>query len=190
MHGPRKTLVRFVPYLLVVALTACLWIGSFYLRDRMLAPCTDAGQCTTFVDYSMHDPFCILEPTCVSPFYNPSWSGGAPHWQGLRWIDDSLLISGSGLTMLAIPNLILFALLATAAIVVATLRVDAGRRRNLAITAISTWCILEVAGWIATVGSLDPEQHTFTLGTAMLLLIAASWLGCSAYIAGRIQRRN
>jgi hypothetical protein len=181
MHRLMKLLLAALPYLMALVLTGCVWLGFFSLQDHMLAPCDEVGRCTSFIDYSLHDPFCILDPTCVSPLYNPSWSGYAPHWQGLRWVTDPLLVSGSGLTMLAIPNYLLFMLLATAAVVLVQ-RIHAPRYRRLALAVIFTWCALEVAGWSRTIVSLDPGQPIASFGTAALLLLSASWLGAAYYI--------
>ena len=179
------------PYLVVVLLTSLIWLGSFYLRNHMLAPCANTGQCTTFLDYSTHDPFCIFDPTCVSPLYNPARdSGYAVRWQGIRWVADPLLISGSGLQMLAIPNCIAFFLLATAAILKVTRQTHSRGSRSLSLTAILTWCILEVTGWVVAIAALDPMEQLITPGAIALLLLSVLWFGSIVWIGSSISRHD
>src|SRR5215471_10781441 len=138
----------------------------------MLEPCRGADRCATFIDYSIHDPFCVFDPTCVSPFYNPTWSGGmAPHWDGLRWLNDPLLIWGNPLTMLAPPNYMAFMAVASLAIAAAVRWAKAGYQRGLLLTTVFTWCTFEIIGWFLTAAALVPGHNAAWVFGALMLLV-------------------
>lgn len=182
-----QSLPRIAMYAIVICITGIVWALSLGLRERLLLPCSGAGNCTTFLDYSLHDPLCVLDPTCVSPFYRPaqaSRSGYAPHWQGLVWLSDPLLVSGNWVSMLAIPNYCLCMLL----MVTASLCVMRWSRsiacRRYGLTVVSTWCILEVVGWFLIATALTPDKNVGqAIGTLLFLLLTSlTLLGAVIYI--------
>jgi hypothetical protein len=187
-----RTLGSAARYALILTLVLALWFGSLYIRNRMLAPCSDPGRCTAFVDYSLHDPFCLIDPTCVSPFYNPAWSGGvAPHWQGLQWVTDPLLISGNAVTMLAVPNYIVFMALASLLIVIVARHVNAGRAQKEALTIVLAWSTLEIGSWFFRAAALDPGQGaSFVLTSSVLLLASMFLLGSAVNVSLRLAKRR
>ncbi len=155
-------------------MTAIIWMGFQVARRNAQAPCDMSSRCTVFLDYLGRDPYCVVDPTCVSPFYNPDWESGAPHWQGFAWLDDRLLSDGNGFDMLAPFNYILFMLLAQALTVIFVRR--GGKYRAVAMLAILLWCLLEIVRWLVLVVDLEGLNSMITIGFLMILLASFSSL--------------
>jgi hypothetical protein len=113
----------------------------------------------------------------------------APHWDGLRWVNDPLLISGSPLTMLAPPNYSAFMAVASLAGVAVVRRAKAVHQRGLLLTAVFTWCTLEIIGWFLTAAALVPSHNAaWDLGALMTLVFSTVFLSFITRLALRATR--
>jgi hypothetical protein len=146
--------------LAVVALTLALWSGLFAVQAHALSTCQDS--CDTFLDFERADPLCIADPTCVSPLYKVTDSK-AQHWSGiayyrLGWERDY----PSASLALAMPNYIIFMLLAIAAVALVGRRVGA----RYALLAIFVWSMASAISWFSP--RLHPLWIDFAPGHASL----------------------
>jgi hypothetical protein len=162
---------RAVIYVLVVVLTVVIDWGLLNLRAALTASCPHGRQ--TFSTYVRCDPYCIVDPACMSPLYKPTWTDPrfAPHWQGLAWLGESAA-HGSGLRMLAIPNYLFFMLLLCATAVGIVWRVSWPRLRRLFLTALTTWLILEVLRWLAIISNYDLTVPFFSWYLVFILTLS------------------
>jgi len=123
------------------------------------------------------DPYCIVDPTCLSPDFERSELG---YGKGLAIIGDPALIYSNPLRMLAVSNLGLFIVVMLGWLGVGLLMLRRRRWREMLVTFVATWYLLEIARWVeaawrlslVTQGStstfyLDPGTY---LGIAVLVL--------------------
>jgi hypothetical protein len=117
----------------------------------------------TFSVHERHDPYCIIDPACISPFYSSTWDQVGtdpqfmPHWQGLEWLGEAGTY-GTGLHMLAIPNYMLF-MLSLCVIVLIIKRVARPSLRRFLLAAVTTWCIVEYCdGLPLSLASIRPYR--------------------------------
>jgi hypothetical protein len=135
--------------------------------------------CSSPAEYQSHDPFCAIDATCVSVFYSDS-NPGLRDWMGLRgWsLSAGQLRPSSPTHVLAIPNAILFILLASMLIAIVRwyLRV---RWRRAAMTAIAIWCIGTIIWWFVDIATYDSTSYWRFLPEIFLTLFVASacWAG-------------
>lgn len=180
MHFVRTgAIISGTRYVLVVLLTAGIWAGFLTLRGALVESCHD--NCQTFAAYARHDPYCAIDPACMSPLYRPGWTRNGtdpqfmPHWQGLAWL-DGLGTYDSGLHMLAVPNYVFFMLLLCAVVVIAERKITSPGVRRLVLTVIVTWFVLEAVRWFADISYVDPTVPFFnwelfvTLAVSLLTL--------------------
>lgn len=79
--------VRSLLYVLVVVGIVTLWVAILWMRSIPLSTCPQ--ECQNFTAIVTRDPYCVIDPVCTSPFYNPEWRQGGfeqdkiPRWQGL-----------------------------------------------------------------------------------------------------------
>lgn len=123
-----------------------------------ITPCSGGVCSTSFWDYESRDSLCILDPTCVSPFYN--YDPGTRHFMGIMWWglseDEDLPTAWQSL---AWPNAILYLFIAAimAFAVAATIRwraVVVGFEAMLTVA-----CLKTIGLWFATVERL-PGGHS------------------------------
>jgi apolipoprotein N-acyltransferase len=161
--------------------------------DDWASPCENAAQ--TFSTCVRHDPYCLIDPACKSPFYKPTWTRAGttpqfmPHWQGLAWLGESGTY-GTGLSMLAIPNYILFMVLLCAAVGVIEWRVYRLLPRRLLLTALTTWLVMEVLRWFAVISSSDPTVSFFNWELLGVLALSLSVLLGATTVCSRLERMH
>ncbi len=174
----------------IIALTIGAWYLSLALQIRLIDRCN--VQCFTFSDYERVDPLCIIDPTCVSPLYNPHtlspqpWTGLA-YW-GFGWGEPK---HPSIATALAIPNYVLFTLLAALTAAATSRWVKRTDLRHGILLAIFVWCILSATSWFIPAMNPGWSRASYNPGTqplwlaltvpGMTLLVVAS-----AAVIGRI----
>jgi hypothetical protein len=103
----------------------------------------DARTCTTSFRFH-HDPYCLLDPTCVSPTFNQYQH---LYGQGLAIVygDPTRVLSNA--RMLAVPNFCLFVLIFAGLVaLVFMVPIDSDWHRP-ALAAPITWYILELIRW-------------------------------------------
>ena len=155
----------------VGVLLGIAWFATLGLfRNLTLPKCN--YQCVTAVEYFRADPICPLDPTCVSPLYVPEWHTTPPRWQGIAYIHNKTQVYGTGVTFIALPNL-LFSMLATAALLWFLYH----RRHPTFLIALLVLFGLECARWYAAFMSFDPLLPSWPL------LLAAGLLGYAVYSA-------
>lgn len=95
----------------------------------------------TFASFQARDPYCLIDPTCLSPIVLDDSSSS---WRGTAVVGDPSLVSTQALTMLALPNFVLFATLYFA--------IAAWRRGGPTVwLATSLWYSLELFRWLTSV---------------------------------------
>jgi hypothetical protein len=151
---------QLLSYTLTVMLTMLVWFAFRGGEDALAAPC--ATSCHSFGAYEAHDPFCIVDPTCVSPFYRQA-TEATHYWQGPLALNSALMY-GKGFRELALPNYAAFLVLGMS---LAGWSQSLLRRhrtlRTLAIVSICSWSVFEIAGWSAVISSIDPMTRGSTL---------------------------
>lgn len=159
--------------------------GLSSLRSELLASCRVPDACSTAIQYFEHDPYCVIDPVCASPFYEDDWSGMAPRWQGLAWLQDELLIKEHGLEALAVPNYVLFMLFSCLAVAAVAWKVSRPHARTILLTAIFSWVVLEILRWFAVISSVDPTVSFFNWELGIVLTMSVAWLALVGVVAGR-----
>ena len=105
----RVDLKAVARYVVIIILTSSLWLAVLMGRDALLKPCE--LSCVTFMDYVAHDPYCMVDPVCVSPLHSQHRNilnkGRVSQWDGVIQ-DGNAGMYGTGLHALAIPNYIIF----------------------------------------------------------------------------------
>jgi len=94
------------------------------------------------------------------------------------------LPSPDGARALAIPNYILFMLLAIAAIVLVGKRARQDRTRKLTLVAVFVWCTAEIISWFLDASGLDiGHDVAISIEGAMTLLFSLAILALTERIA-------
>jgi hypothetical protein len=175
--------VRAAPHLpIAVALTACLWLGFTAHRDGNRPLCridTDNCRSTTATKIVRHDPYCVVDPTCIAPNFDiakanlPS-TGVAVQWQGFAVLNDSSFVYGNPMRMLAVPNLCFFVLSFLGGLWLA--RVVPAPWGTMATAALATWYCLEAARWFEAVWRLagSSSDGTFLIEPITYLGLAVT----------------
>ena len=187
-----KQLKFLAPYLVVAIATLAAGVGFWFMQNALLATCGVSDvSCTTFTDYALHDPLCVIDPSCVSPFYHP-YTSGVQRWIGMQgWNLAESQQPPDGANFLAIPNYILFMLLAITAVAIISRKAHSSRSRKLALTAVFIWCITETASWwwfaLAGLRGHQPS-HVALLQACGTIVLSLSLLGWATYWAERDRR--
>lgn len=165
-------------YGLVVVATALLWWGLLSLRFSGAA---STGTNESFSTYVWHDPYCIVDPACMSPFHKSTDGlpiddlSAIPHWQGFEWLGQQGAL-GIGLEALAIPNLVLFVVVLAALILLLEWRIHKRRLERLLFVAIVSWLVLEVFRWFADISYSDPSVSLVNWESVSVLVVAVGIL--------------
>lgn len=146
-------------YGLVIAATFVLWVGLVVARGVLRLP--DTSSPAAPAAYFIRDPYCIVDPTCVSPFFSPSKASTSDtHWQGFGWMPadyDTAQINSSGLEYLSPINYLAFWLLMVL-LSLGTRAIRNARRRSGAEVALFTWACLNVIPWFGAANPLGPME--------------------------------
>ena len=176
-----RWLQRSSQYGSTAVLTFALWLAFVLVQGKLTDPCME-GSCHSFAAYERHDPFCIIDPTCVSPFYRDTLPT-IPHWEGVI-VFDGLSGWGNGRHVLALPNYIAFILVGAGLVIAVVRYIRRPSVRRLALFAIYAWCTYTVMGWFAYISYVDPttpwinpESLAFLLGSLSILTLAARVAG-------------
>lgn len=176
--------------MLAIIATVAIWFGVMQLRsipDGWAGPC-DATH--SFASCELHDPYCIVDPVCMSPFYKPTWTNAdadlqsMPHWQGLVWLGESGTY-GTGLRMLAIPNYLIFMVLLCAMVLFVQRRVSRPQLRHVLLAAVTAWLTLEILRWFATISNDDPTVPFFNWELLGVLILSLSLLAGTVITGSR-----
>lgn len=152
---------------LVAVLTGIVWAGFTTFRARLLEPCL--SNCTTFTDYTRHDPFCLTDASCISPFYKTS-ATGVQHWAGgLGWRLESGEQPPSATSALALPNYFCFLALSIAATALVARHPAMSRIRLIWFAAILTWCTAEIASWYVDLSELAQGSTLVLISQALVV---------------------
>jgi hypothetical protein len=142
--------LRLRTVFIVVLATALFWAALFYIRLPIIKQCVVAesmsdSDCTPFQILS-HDPYCIIDPVCVSPFYRASADEMVPRWQGTvtNLLDPSLGGHG-GYQAFALVNFALFTLLTVG--VAYLLKIGQGKHFRWLAFGLCVWVFLEWTRW-------------------------------------------
>lgn len=165
---------RHIAIGLAVAILA--WLGLLILRppERPVPACrfgSNASACTAR-DIITSDPYCLADPTCVSPWF-PEPTQGIPRWSGFAILDDALLI-GHPVTYLALANYVAFlsgcGLLLWSATTARLRRWSGGL-----VSAVTLFAILEGARWFWELCQLAnlALEGTFLVDPRTYLALAA-----------------
>lgn len=168
------------------------WIADQQAKTsaERLTPCSGGVCSTSFWDYETPDPLCVIDPTCVSPFY--SYDPGVRHFMGIRWWDISEDESlPTAWQALAPPNAILY----FSIIVILAFTVAAEVRWDLAMlgleAVITVACLKSVGSWFVSIDQL-PSGHSFAVGLEQILIygVAVALLMVSIIFGHKRRSRN
>lgn len=184
---PRQRLRHSLVCAFVVA---CIFLPMMVLHGRLTESCVH--RCSAFLQYELRDPYCILDPTCVSPGLSRSEVHSYHGGMGLAWIDDKSVLYGHGLSSLAKLNFVLFFSVGTLVLALARLHL-AGYRRVAVYSTVVTWTLLSTVLWSLTLADYDPTFHVYdgvalvVIGTVIpfSILGVVSRLASSRGVAGR-----
>jgi hypothetical protein len=181
LHLPASPAVLVI----VVSVVALGWFAFAHFRSAAtVAPnCVVGGAseppvCTP--DWIIgRDPYCVVDPTCVSPFYQRSRDDLFPHWQGeATSLWDPSLGGHEGYESIAVVNFGLFVL--AVIVMVALLRFVRTDVRFIAMLALLVWCLLEWARWSYAIwtytrefGPFSPEHYLKSPYTYLGLIVTA-----------------
>lgn len=195
MHEPRKAVGSFLLYVAAVIATTLIWFGVMDFRATQYAdwtgPCQNANR--TLSQCARHDPYCVVDPACMSPFYKPTYTRRGitpqfmPHWQGLYWLGEAGTY-GTGPNMLAIPNYALFMLLLCITVVVVEWRTSRPGIRRILVTGVTTWLVLEVLRWFTVISSVDPTVPFFNWELITVLSLSLLILWSTIIVSNRLAR--
>ncbi len=175
-------------FLVALAVVFIVWCGFTVSRDARLTCFATIDRGCTAPAIIRHDPYCLFDPTCVSPSFRATTNpdGSVRHWQGFRILDDPLLVYGNPITMLALPNYFLFTATVCAALAAlrAIVRPLTVRRRMIVVVLMLV--LLEAARWYYYVWRLseltayrwfvlDPATY-YILGVLLLPIGLVGWL--------------
>jgi hypothetical protein len=169
---------RVVRRWLAISIAAvAIWIAGWAIQLPLLSTCD--SDCTTFGDYVGHDPLCAIDPTCISPLYNPR-ALGVQNWVGLDgWRLELDQFPAPGDKALAPPNYALFM-----AIVTGIAFQIARHRKKRALTVLFLWCALQVTSWFVVAALSDSTLNpVVALEACIALLVSLGWLTGAVYIA-------
>jgi hypothetical protein len=135
--------------------------------------------------YFVRDPYCMIDPTCVSPLYKAGAPIETTHWEGSRWFGDGydrLLVEPNGLYYLSPVNYAAFlALLAVGGAGAGFIR-RAGARRN-AVAALLTWTSVSIITWFGITASLSSPNQDATVWLAALF----TWCMTAGLLLGAVK---
>lgn len=121
-----------------------------------------AQPCLSFSDYFTHNPYCIVDPTCRTPFTH-FYSAHA----GFAGNDYVGMNHYSGL---AIANYAFFLGAMTLLLVLAR-RLTSANRRLLATVAVVTWCFLEPLRWILAIDHFAVPEPMLVLKDRAIVIV-------------------
>jgi hypothetical protein len=135
-----------------VVLTVIMVLG-FWRLDKVLVASCDM-TCGSFAEYERRDPLCVVDPTCVSPLYNPA-RGGVQRWDGAEWYSLPLEQElPSRAQVFAPPNcLALMAFLVTLVFGVERLGASMRWRRTFYVCVVSA-VVVQVSLWFDYIDDL------------------------------------
>jgi hypothetical protein len=134
--------------------------------------------------YERVDPFCIIDPVCVSPFYRSTYDG-VENWTGVNgWSLPGGQMPASGDRVLAIPNYIAYMLVMIAGIFGARKYVPSFHKRRLVILALFTWTTTSEVYWFIAAANINGGF------TAPIFLEAVVTITVSLLILGAVARGN
>lgn len=181
---------RLAAYLIAISIALIAAVGYRALQVELLSKCDDgAAVCETFADYEKADPFCLTDPSCVSPFYHP-YAPGVQRWAGTQWNLAGGQQPPNDSEFFAIPNYLLFLAVAIAAVVCAIRSIQQPTWRHVVITATLVWCGSVVASWwwFVPLGLLDHDESMLSLLEACsTLIVTITTLGL---VSGAMARRS
>jgi hypothetical protein len=180
--------------ILVLALTVGAWTGLDSYRSTRIAYCR--YSCATFPEWIKHDPYCIFDPGCMSPFFSGSGAetDSAPHWSGYEWLGESAG-DGFGWSLLAIPNYIGFLLLFSGLAAIVAWQVHRRLLKRLLLTVITVWVLLNL--WMLYQGIMwygssysAPSSTGPTLVFVLMLTLTLSIVWGAAIGTARLCSRH
>jgi len=137
--------------LMAVATTVLTWACFTLARPNVALqrPCRVntvyyAPSTCTAATVMRHDPYCVVDPTCVS------WIGRDArtlYWHGLAMVGDPLLVGANPIALLSPSNYGLFVLISIDLIWFSICTLPSPRLRRLAFGVVATWYLLEIARW-------------------------------------------
>jgi hypothetical protein len=132
-------------------------VGTAFLLLLQLTPravprgiCQEAAavHCRSGWQLIRSDPYCLIDPVCVSPWYKRTADvAESPYWNGLAFqsgIDD---FRGNPTTGLAIPNLMGFLLVGLGLAILVRAVSITETFRSFLLQMWTLWAILEVIRW-------------------------------------------
>jgi hypothetical protein len=141
------------------------------------------GSSPTFWDVFRHNPYCLVDPTCISPFSN---NGPATRFA----------YHESSFFDLALPNYFFFLLLLMILVALIVRYSSSRKYLHFALLAVvALWCILEHNRWFDRLGQVAVNQGTGAevalLGEQVgLSLFALSVLALTAHFTHRCLRHR
>jgi hypothetical protein len=147
-----------------------------------------AVSCSTFTDYESADPLCIIDPTCLSPFFRSTtytvqpFTGAAYYRLGM---DRDY---PAPVKTFAIPNFILFLLTAIVFVVAGERLIRSASSRYLARLAIFSYCTASAIGWSAYLWSPPWEgtpDRAVLVEISVILILALSLVAAAIHFAQR-----
>jgi hypothetical protein len=167
-----------------------LWGGLFVTQGVLLGRCQDS--CDTFLDFERTDPLCIVDPTCVSPLYKVA-NSNAQNWSGLAyWRLGWEREYPQAAKALALPNYVIFMLLAVAATSFVVHRLTHRRLRRYALLGVFVWVTASAISWFSP--SLHPLWPDYAPGHAPLwvetcvITLSLATLAATAGVSRRTAR--
>jgi len=173
--GARNLPSVVTPYVVIASVTFALWAGTLALRIYLLTPCDDQPTCISPLDYYRHDPYCIIDPACVSPLYKP-YASGAQDWTGVSgWRLGEGQLPPPATRALALPNFAAFLAFMAAIRAVITFRVRSAVLARMLLFGVGTWIFLEVGRWYfqfagAQFDLLVAPEAVFILGVSLAIV--------------------
>lgn len=171
--------VRACHWLGIIVAALVIWAVGWAIQLPLLSACD--SDCATFGDYVGRDPLCAIDPTCISPLYNPN-ATGVQNWVGLNgWRLELGQFPAPGDKVLAPPNYILFMITVTGAVLYIV-----RRRWGRALTVLFVWCALQITSWFIFAAMSDPTLNlVVVLEACVVLLISLLWLAVAVSVARR-----
>lgn len=156
--------------LTTVVITVGLWFGAHFAQVRMMRSCN--AVCNLW-EYERVDPFCIIDPVCVSPFYRSGYDG-VENWTGVNgWSLPGGQMPAPGDRVLAIPNYVAYMLVSIVSILVTRKYVSSRQKRRLIILALFTWTIVSEAYWFIAASNINGGLTMPILLEAMVTITAS-----------------
>jgi hypothetical protein len=131
--------------------------------------------------YERVDPFCVIDPVCVSPFYRSRYDG-VEDWTGVNgWSLPGGQMPAPGDRVLAIPNYIAYMLVVFVGVVGARKYVSSPQKRRLIILAFFAWTITSEVYWFIAASNINGGltmtiflEAVVTITTSLLMLAAVA----------------